>query len=255
MCAIAYRAVLQLTMYLLAQSEVNGLMSYGTSPRPKKVNYQSEGSPDNWEEQEPANPLRTSTLPAIFDTKDIRIGETGTLTVVNVGEDDDISSESQDSGLTHDEITQEFDVDTDPDMRTDMGNKSVLIVEDSVEIGEVIQATLEGMGLDARHVVHGKLALEMLPDFDPQVIFMDIGLPDITGWKMLDHIREYYDNVGKDEPPVIVITAYGDPANRLIGKLQNIHSYLIKPFTPDQVENVASMALRGERPDEDAPIR
>jgi DNA-binding response OmpR family regulator len=51
-------------------------------------------------------------------------------------------------------------------------------------------------------------------------------------------------------PPIIIITAYGDPANRVIGKLQNIHSYLVKPFTPDQVERVVAMALRGERPDD-----
>ena len=79
---------------------------------------------------------------------------------------------------------------------------------------------------------------------------MDIGLPDILGWKMLDLIKEAYADKETMIPTIIVITAYGDPANRLNGKLQNIHSYLLKPFTPDEVERVVGMALRGERPPE-----
>lgn len=228
-------------------------MSINTSQRPRDISNRAEGSPDGWEEQEPANPLRTSTLPAVFDTSNIRVGDTGTHTVVTPAEHDDVTTDGQDARLTYDEVTLDTDADTDSEIRADMDNRPVLIVEDTVEIGEVIQATLEGIGLEAHHALHGKVALEMLPDLDPQIIFMDIGLPDITGWKMLDHIKEHYEGVGKEEPPIIVITAYGDPANRLIGKLQKIHSYLIKPFTPDQVENVARMALRGERPDGNAP--
>jgi DNA-binding response OmpR family regulator len=44
-------------------------------------------------------------------------------------------------------------------------------------------------------------------------------------------------------PKVVIITAYGDPANRLIGKLQNVHDYLIKPFTAEEVERVVLGAL------------
>ena len=229
-------------------------MSSNTSHRPNRINNRAEGSPDSWEQQEPPNPLRTSTLPAIQEPREMRIGDTGILAIVTQGEDSDDQTDVQDSSLTRDEVTLETDIKTDSSMRTDMDKQPVLIVEDSVEIGEVILATLEGMGLDAHHAVHGRIAIDLLPKIDPTLIFMDIGLPDISGWKMLDLIREYYAGVGKDVPDIIVITAYGDPANRLIGKLQNIHSYLIKPFTPDQVENIARMALNGERPDEDASI-
>lgn len=44
-------------------------------------------------------------------------------------------------------------------------------------------------------------------------------------------------------PAVIIITAYGDPANRLVGKLQNVRDYLIKPFTADEVEKVVMKVL------------
>jgi DNA-binding response OmpR family regulator len=90
--------------------------------------------------------------------------------------------------------------------------------------------------------------LEKIKALNPALLLMDIGLPDITGWKMLDSIKEHYTSSNLPMPVIIVITAYGDPANRLIGKLQNIHSYLIKPFTPDEVETLVRMAMRGEAP-------
>ena len=100
------------------------------------------------------------------------------------------------------------------------------------------------------YATHGSTGLEQLKVLNPRLLIMDIGLPDITGWKMLDSVKQHYDGNEADMPPIIVITAYGDPANRLIGKLQNIHSYLLKPFTPDQVEKLVTMALAGEKPED-----
>ncbi|MCL4876152.1 MAG: response regulator [Anaerolineae bacterium] len=114
-------------------------------------------------------------------------------------------------------------------------DKKVLIVEDAIELAEVIQATLERMGFKVFHETHGMKALELFKNNRPDVVLLDIGLPDMIGWKVLDAIRE----VDKDNRPyVVVITAYGDPANRLTGKLQDVDSYLIKPFMPDKVEQV-----------------
>jgi CheY-like chemotaxis protein len=127
------------------------------------------------------------------------------------------------------------------------GKPLALVVEDTVELGEVIQATLEGMGIDTAYATHGKTGLEKLKEINPTLLLMDIGLPDITGWKMLDNIKEHYAaQPDVKMPAIIVITAYGDPANRLIGKLQGIYSYLLKPFTPDEIEKLVRLALSGE---------
>lgn len=118
---------------------------------------------------------------------------------------------------------------------------SVLIVEDSTELAEIIEATLQRLDMVTTHETHGGRAFSRYPDIRPDVVLLDIGLPDMTGWKLLEHIREQHAATGM--PKVIVITAYGDPANRLIGKLQNVHDYLIKPFTSDEVERVVLSAL------------
>jgi CheY-like chemotaxis protein len=118
--------------------------------------------------------------------------------------------------------------------------KKVLIVEDTTELAEVMEATLQRMGISTKHETHAAKALEVFKEYQPDLILLDIGLPDMSGWKLLDTIKE----INKENrPKIVVITAYGDPANRLMGKLQDVTSYLIKPFSPDEVERVVGKVL------------
>lgn len=126
---------------------------------------------------------------------------------------------------------------------------TVLIVEDTIELAEVIQATLERMNIEAYHESHGEKGMATFEKLSPDLVLLDIALPDMQGWKLLDRIREYVESDSDREmPKIIVISAYGDPANRLMGKLQDIAQYLIKPFTTDEVENVVAGVLGLERP-------
>lgn len=117
---------------------------------------------------------------------------------------------------------------------------TVLIVEDATELAEVIAATLERIQIRTLHETHVERALAVYQREHPDVILLDIGLPDKTGWKLLDAIKEADE---EERPTVIVITAHNDPANRLMGKLQGVHSYLLKPFTPNEVEQIVGTAL------------
>jgi len=65
------------------------------------------------------------------------------------------------------------------------------------------------------------------------------------GWQCRIRQISARDYGGQPMPAIIVITAYGDPANRLVGKLQGIYDYLIKPFTPDEIEREVRKALGG----------
>src|SRR5436305_12512891 len=66
----------------------------------------------------------------------------------------------------------------------------VLIVEDTVELGEVIQATLQRMHIMAFCETHGLKALKRYEEIQPDLVLLDIGLPDMTGWKVLDAMKE-----------------------------------------------------------------
>jgi DNA-binding response OmpR family regulator len=109
----------------------------------------------------------------------------------------------------------------------------ILIVEDTVELAEIIKAAIRHMNVLVFHEARGVSALKTYQNIHPDLVLLDIGLPDMSGWKLLDAIKE--DTAAAQRPTVCVISAYGDPANRLMGKLQGVDSYLIKPFTLDDV--------------------
>jgi len=225
---------------------------YSTQLPPHIINS-AEGNPGEQEQKEPVNPLRTSTIPLLRETAFPKSGETGTHAMVATDTEAQDNAESQDASLTKDESQPETKQDPQADKATSSSTKTTaLIVEDTVELAEVLQATLEGMDMQAVYETHGKTGLAKMKEINPKLVLLDIGLPDISGWKILDHIKDHYTDQEAQMPIIIVITAYGDPANRLVGKLQNIYSYLIKPFTPNQVEKLVKKALAGEEPDDPA---
>ncbi|MDZ4768320.1 MAG: response regulator [Chloroflexota bacterium] len=120
---------------------------------------------------------------------------------------------------------------------------TVLIVEDAFELAEILQLTLRRLKLRTVHESFGGRASERYRELQPDVVLLDISLPDIPGWQVLENIKESSKAMGSRMPIVIVITAFGDPANRLIGKLQGVYRYLIKPFTPREVEQIVKEAL------------
>lgn len=200
-----------------------------------------EGSPDGKDLREPHSPLTTSLNPIVKGGVEVETpaAETGLVSAVELPTEGKDDNDTQDASRTTAESRPVSQAEAQAEAETRA--PIVLIVEDTIELAEVIQATLERMNITALHETHGQRALNALDDLKPDLVLLDISLPDMTGWKILDTLKERY---GEDNLPlVIVITAYGDPANRLVGKLQGVYSYLIKPFTADEVEQLVSQAL------------
>lgn len=117
----------------------------------------------------------------------------------------------------------------------------ILIVEDTIELGEIIQTALKGMNVLTFHEVRGTSALRVYNTIRHDLVLLDIGLPDMTGWKLLDAIKA--SQTANRRPVIVVITAYSDPANRLMGKLQGVDSYLVKPFKLNDVRALVRRIL------------
>ena len=203
-----------------------------------------EGVPERREVEEPVNPLTTTTAPVIKTGGGYApTAETGMIPAVFAvpfeGQD---NAEGQDASRTTAE-TQVAPLNQKATQTMTEHMPAVLIIEDTTELAEVIQATLERMNMRTAHETHGGTAITRYEELRPDVVLLDIGLPDMTGWKFLEAVKEKH----KDEMPIIiVITAYGDPANRLVAKFQGVYNYLIKPFTSDEVEQVVMSALRSK---------
>lgn len=201
----------------------------------------AEGSSERSEAKEPANPLKTTSFPVVKTiTSAAPAAETGMVAMVVLTQAEGTDkNDSQDASRTTAETQAAPVTQKAPDM-TPARAPSVLIIEDTTELAEVIQATLERMNMVTAHETHGNKAVSRFEQLKPDVVLLDIGLPDMTGWKFLETVKEKYKG---RMPVIIIITAYGDPANRLIGKLQGVYDYLIKPFTSDEVERVVTSAL------------
>ena len=125
----------------------------------------------------------------------------------------------------------------------DRGNLSmtnVLIVEDAMELAEAIEAMLCERGLTVFTTTHGEDGIALIESEQPELIILDLELPDMDGWEVLETIQE---RRRVQEPTVIVTTAYGDVTNRLMGCLQGVYRYLVKPFALEQVEQAVVDAL------------
>jgi len=116
-----------------------------------------------------------------------------------------------------------------------------LVVEDTPELAEMIQLTLERVGVESYHAPNGQRALEFLAQQYPDLVILDIGLPGMSGWEILEAIKLRHPDATF---PVIVLTAFSDPTNKLIGKFQKlVFRYLTKPFRPSILTETVQEAL------------
>ena len=108
----------------------------------------------------------------------------------------------------------------------------VLMVEDNEELGETFRFGLKQIGINADLAPTGEEAIEYIHQVQPDLVLLDLNLPGMSGWDVLDNIRQRY---GEPSVPIIVASAFSDDTNRIVGRLHYVRRYLVKPFTFDQL--------------------
>ena len=91
------------------------------------------------------------------------------------------------------------------------GFGKVLVVDDDVEIRETLSALLQHEGYDVSRAENGVQALEQLRRFHPDVVLLDLMMPVMSGWEVLDALQESGEI---DQIPIIVVSAMGAPGAR-----------------------------------------
>ncbi len=105
----------------------------------------------------------------------------------------------------------------------------ILIAEDDRDILLIMQRRLEMSGYPIRTSNNGRDALEMALSERPKLLLLDIMLPFTDGLTVCSEVKAYY---AEDAPPVIMVTARGQPAQREEGRLAGADVYIVKPFSP-----------------------
>jgi len=114
------------------------------------------------------------------------------------------------------------------------------MVEDTLEYAQLNMMVLKRQGFNVYHAQDGENAIEYLNKIKPDLILLDLNLPHVSGWDVLSYCNKVY---GEGETRVIVTSAYSDSANRIVGKLQDVYRYLVKPFTPQDLVRAVDNAL------------
>ena len=117
-------------------------------------------------------------------------------------------------------------------------NKCVLVVDDERAILRFLRASLTENGFTVLEAVSGKAALELAAAKKPDVVLLDLSLPDLDGLDVLTRLREW------SSAPVIVVSARGEQADKIAGLDRGADDYLTKPFGVEELLARIRVALR-----------
>ena len=105
-----------------------------------------------------------------------------------------------------------------------------LVVDDEVSLGELLQMALRYEGWDVKTAVEGHQALTVARQFQPDVIVLDVMLPDLDGLSVLHRLR-----ADGNDSPVLFLTAKDSVDDRIAGLTSGGDDYVTKPFSLEEV--------------------
>lgn len=110
-----------------------------------------------------------------------------------------------------------------------MSQAKILIVEDEKDVLELIRYNLDKGGYETDTALTGRQALDKAIDYAPDLILLDLMLPEIDGLEVCDNLKH---NAATEAIPVVMLTAKGTEADVIKGLQMGASDYITKPFSP-----------------------
>ncbi len=110
---------------------------------------------------------------------------------------------------------------------------TLLMIEDDSRLAQMVVDYLGQSGYAVTHAANGEAGLEQLPLVMPELVMLDLMMPGIDGLEVCRRIRALPGQLGR--VPVIMLTAKGDPMDRIVGLELGADDYLPKPFEPREL--------------------
>jgi two-component system phosphate regulon response regulator PhoB len=111
---------------------------------------------------------------------------------------------------------------------TPLQKERVLVVEDESDLSSTLAYALRAGGYETEVADHGELALAAVGSFSPDLILLDLMLPDMSGMDICRAVRNRTDT---DQPAIIMVTARGQEIDRVVGFEVGADDYVVKPFS------------------------
>jgi DNA-binding response OmpR family regulator len=124
-------------------------------------------------------------------------------------------------------------------------SERVLVIEDDADIALGVRTVLDRSGFEVSMAAEGPEGLRVFHSERPDIVILDVGLPKMDGWTVLERIREL------SGVPVLMLTSRGQEADKVRGLRGGADDYLTKPFgTAEFVARVQALLRRQRAPDE-----
>ena len=117
----------------------------------------------------------------------------------------------------------------------------VLVVEDEPDAAEALTMVLELMGHQVRHAADAAGALRAVRAEPADVLLVDIGLPDLSGYALARLLR---DEPGARDVPLVALTGFGREADRRTAFAAGFDEHVVKPAAPEQLRDLLARLRR-----------
>ena len=125
-----------------------------------------------------------------------------------------------------------------------MQNIKILIVDDDRNIVELLRLYIEKEGYQTVIALNGREALQAFEREKPDLIVLDVMMPEIDGWQVCREVRK------KSETPIIMLTAKGETFDKVLGLELGADDYMVKPFeTKELIARIKAVLRRYETKD------
>jgi phosphate regulon transcriptional regulator PhoB len=128
--------------------------------------------------------------------------------------------------------------------------KRVLIIEDDRDIVELVRYNLASEGFQVSAAADGSTGLSVLKKTPPDLLLLDLMLPKLSG---LEICREVRKDESLNRLPILMLTARGEEADRVVGLEMGADDYVTKPFSPRELLARVKVLLRRAEPPVDSP--
>lgn len=118
--------------------------------------------------------------------------------------------------------------------------RKVLVIDDEPGIIEIVEANLEGDGFEVISASNGKEGLEKIKNEAPELVVLDVMMPEMDGWEVLRSIEQDPATAGL---PVIMLTAKAADEDYIYGLEEGAVEYITKPFLPQELVNRIKITL------------
>jgi two-component system, OmpR family, KDP operon response regulator KdpE len=124
----------------------------------------------------------------------------------------------------------------------------ILVVDDELQIRRFVRISLEANGYRVYEVASGEEAILKVAQVRPELVILDIGLPDMDGFEVLRRLREW------TATPVIMLSVRDSDHDKIAALDMGADDYLVKPFSMEELMARIRVAQRHAQPHQDEPV-